>query len=127
MTRDELKEKVARAIASRLETEGYVIRDDDGEVFGDRYAGSWQRLHITPLAEAALSAIEDASMAVVPVEPDDERLADLPEHPVEAMHRAWRTTRPSGVCGQTMDAVWRNKYAREMVAYRAMIEAGRVR
>ena len=124
MTRDELKEKVARAI--------YKHQREFNEKPSDDFdcQPAWLRGAMMGAAEAALSAIEDAGMkqtelAVVPVEADDERLADLPEHPVEAMHRAWRTT--NGVCGQTMDAVWRNKYAREMVAYRAMVEAGRVR
>lgn len=122
MTRDELKEKVALAIARESVDDLDMFRGINGE---DAFQALIKQSH--DHAEAALSAIEAAGMAVVPVEPDDERLADLPEHPVEAMHRAWRTTRPSGVCGQTMDAVWRNKYAREMVAYRAMVEAGRVR
>lgn len=122
MTRDELKEKVATAIMSR-----FVKPDMHETVTWADGSKQWRVDHFGEMAEAALSAIEASGMAVVPVEPDDERLADLPEHPVEAMHRAWRTTRPSGVCGQTMDAVWRNKYAREMVAYRAMVEAGRLK
>lgn len=55
MTRDELKEKVARAIGDTL--------DFDGDPLCAHLAHS----ELLDAAEAALSAIEAASMAIVPV------------------------------------------------------------
>jgi transposase-like protein len=46
------------------------------------------------------------------------------ERIVEAMHEAYRTTRVSGISGQTNDAVWRNQYARSIAALDAALSAG---
>ena len=63
MTRDDLKEKVAFAIMSRF------IRADMHEpaILSDG-TRQWMVDHYGELAEAALSAIEGAGMAVVPVD-----------------------------------------------------------
>jgi hypothetical protein len=61
------------------------------------------------------------------MDPDSDALWEMPSHPVEAMRTALVGARRGGISGQTVDAVWRNEHAPERAAYRAMIEAGRIR
>lgn len=62
-----------------------------------------------------LRGLRDGSLVAVPREPD--------EIITYAIREAWRNTRVSGVCGMSLEAQWRNGFAREIAAYRAMLAA----
>lgn len=62
-----------------------------------------------------LRGLRDGSLVAVPAEPD--------EIITDAIREAWRNTRVGGVCGMSLEAQWRNGFAREIAAYRAMLAA----
>lgn len=70
-------------------------------------------------ARASLSTPEPVSVPegwkLVPVEITDEQ--------ADAIRKAWRDTRVSGVCGMSIEAQWRAEFAREIAMYRAALYA----
>lgn len=101
MTRDELKEKVATAIMNR-----FIKPDMHETVAWADGSKQWRFDHFGEMADVALSAIEDASMTVVPVEATEGVLAAMDCAPPFNKGRA--------------SQFWAAQYA-------AMVEAGRVR
>ena len=108
MTRADLIERMARALCRlRIEINLRMDREPrDGEFLQRAEDAGWSN-HVSE-AEAALTAIEAAGLAVVPVEPDDEFWSKVRFH--EGEHSRSGETYP----------VQRN-------LHRAMVEAGRVR
>mgnify|MGYP001766164990 CR=1 FL=1 len=53
---------------------------------------------------------------------DDINTLIVYEECIEAISAAIKRTNPSGICCQSVEAVWRNTYAKEIAAMSALIE-----
>lgn len=95
------------------------VHGDPGQTKADKARRKQARINelanLSGIPATTLRGLRDGSLVAVPAEPD--------EIITDAIREAWRNTRVSGVCGMSLEAQWRNGFAREIAAYRAMLAA----
>ena len=118
MTPAETCAALVEAMARRLAREHHVAKSFADIVERHKYVeATWRRYEseCSQVLSALSAKLRELGLKIVPVEATEEMM--------DIGHRAASKVRPSGISGQTIDAVIRAKCNREAASYRAMVAA----